>query len=73
LQAKCLEEFVDGLVQNPILRECDAEIPVVVGIHRVDTERLGFERLGRSPYYAMPMALVTPTAEELLKPEASGG
>jgi hypothetical protein len=29
--------------------------------------RLGFERLGRSPFYAMPTALVTPTAEELLR------
>jgi hypothetical protein len=32
--------------------------------------RLGFERLGKSPFYAMPMALVTPTAEELLRASA---
>jgi hypothetical protein len=28
--------------------------------------RMGFRRLGRSPYYALPMNRVTPTAEELL-------
>lgn len=28
--------------------------------------RMGFERLGRTPYYALPTALVTPTAADLL-------
>ena len=28
--------------------------------------RMGFERLGRTPYYALPLNLVTPTAAELL-------
>ena len=31
--------------------------------------RMGFVRLGRTPYYALPMLTSTPAAEELLKPE----
>ncbi len=31
--------------------------------------RMGFARLGRSPYYALPMNQVVPTAAELLRPE----
>src|SRR5262249_17987066 len=30
--------------------------------------RMGFERLGRTDWYALPMARRTPTVEELLKP-----
>ena len=45
--------------------------PAGTGPLRRYFRRLGFERLGRSPFYAMPTALVTPTAEELLKPRAS--
>jgi hypothetical protein len=29
---------------------------------------MGFERLGRTPYYALPLNQVTPTAAELLAP-----
>lgn len=29
--------------------------------------RMGFERIGRSPYYAMPLNQVTPSARELLR------
>ncbi|AWM35745.1 hypothetical protein GobsT_65620 [Gemmata obscuriglobus] len=31
--------------------------------------RMGFSRLGRTPYYALPLNRVTPTATELLEPE----
>jgi len=33
--------------------------------------RMGFSRLGRTPYYALPMNQVVPTAAELLGPEAN--
>ncbi len=33
--------------------------------------RMGFSRLGRTPYYALPMNQVVPTAAELLGPEAT--
>jgi len=33
--------------------------------------RMGFTRLGRTPYYALPMNQVVPTASELLGPQAS--
>jgi hypothetical protein len=32
--------------------------------------RMGFERLGRTPYYALPMNQIVPTAAELLGPNA---
>jgi len=35
--------------------------------------QMGFERLGRTPYYAMSTSHKTPTGEELLKPRANGG
>lgn len=31
--------------------------------------RMGFVRLGRTPYYALPMMKKTPTAEDLLEPD----
>ncbi len=31
--------------------------------------RMGFERIGRTPYYGLSMARVTPTVAELLRPE----
>ena len=34
--------------------------------------RMGFERLGRTPYYALPTARPTPTAEDLLGAGPSG-
>jgi hypothetical protein len=33
--------------------------------------RMGFERLGRTPYYALPLNQPTPNAEELLNPGTS--
>jgi hypothetical protein len=30
--------------------------------------RVGFERIGRSPYYSLTMARVTPNLADLLKP-----
>ncbi len=74
-----------GLVVShiaPLRREAHVQLgvpeawipePTGPGAVRRYFRRLGFERLGRSPFYAMPTALVTPTAEELLKPGASGG
>lgn len=38
--------------------------------------RMGFERLGRTPYYVLPLNQVTPTAAELLvggRPEEPPG
>ncbi len=35
--------------------------------------KMGFERLGRSPYYGLGMALKTPSAEELLKATSKMG
>jgi hypothetical protein len=35
--------------------------------------RMGFRRLGRSPYYALSMSQVTPSAAELLGGEPDGG
>ena len=31
--------------------------------------RMGFRRLGRTPYYALPLNQITPTATELLGPD----
>lgn len=39
-----------------------------VGLRRY-FRRLGFKRLGRTPFYGLSMAHVVPTAAELLKPE----
>jgi hypothetical protein len=33
--------------------------------------RMGFERIGRTPFYGLSMARVTPTVEELLRPDAA--
>ena len=33
--------------------------------------RMGFERLGRTPYYALPLNQVVPTAKELLNPNGT--
>jgi hypothetical protein len=35
--------------------------------------KLGFERIGRSPYYGLSMARKTPRAEELLRPKGADG
>jgi hypothetical protein len=32
-------------------------------------KRLGFERIGRTDYYGLPMARKTPTLANLLRPE----
>jgi hypothetical protein len=32
--------------------------------------KMGFERLGRTDFFALPMALRTPTVEELLRPSS---
>lgn len=34
--------------------------------------QMGFERLGRTPYYAVSTSQVTPSGEELLNPQTSG-
>jgi hypothetical protein len=36
---------------------------------RRDCRRLGFERIGRTDYYGLPMARKTPTLADLLRPE----
>jgi hypothetical protein len=35
--------------------------------------RMGFERLGKTPYYALPTAMRTPTASDLLRPAPGTG
>jgi hypothetical protein len=40
-----------------------------VGKLRRYFRRMGFERIARSPYFALPMARLTPSAEDLLKPQ----
>jgi hypothetical protein len=35
--------------------------------------RMGFERIGRTPYYGLSMARVVPDLEDLLKPTQGGG
>jgi GNAT superfamily N-acetyltransferase len=42
--------------------------PAGTGRLRRYFRRMGFRRLGRSPYYALPLNLVTPTADRLLDP-----
>jgi hypothetical protein len=67
---------------SPLRREAhnDLDVPeewipeaTTPGSLRRYFRQMGFERLGKTPYYAMPTALVTPTAEELLKPQSPVG
>jgi hypothetical protein len=49
----------------PMQRSKEERRAAVVKLRRY-FRRMGFRRLGRSPYYALPLNQVTPTAKELL-------
>ena len=49
----------------------EARMRATVKLRRY-ARRMGFVRLGRSPYYALPLSRKTPTADELLRGHSAG-
>jgi len=65
--AKLLKVPKDWLPRNRGKEERRASAVKLRSYYR----RMGFERLGRTPYYALPMNQILPNGFELLRPEAS--